>query len=330
MKADNSTFGRFKAGDTDIVIDDVAAIAKEAGDAIMAIYNGTSEADWKKIADFKADGSPLTKADTTANKIICDALRKKYPRIPIVSEENKIASHEERKKWTHFWCVDPLDGTKEFIKRNGQFTVNIGLVAGDSPLAGVVYVPAAADGPVMYKGVKGLGPPVREIDDPLGYDSYKSIFCKTFDESDAGLTVVASASHGSPETEAFIGKYKDCKRLSKGSSLKLLMVAEGAAHVYPRLAPTSEWDTCAAQAIVECAGGEVLQFAGGKECDAGKPVVYGKEHPLNPFFVVYGKRETRKAPSKKKDLLEDGSGVNVPAVAAGVLGLGALAFLALS
>ena len=171
---------------------------------------------------------------------------------------------------------------------------------------------------------------MREIDDPLGYDSYKSIFCKTFDESDAGLTVVASASHGSPETEAFIGKYKDCKRLSKGSSLKLLMVAEGAAHVYPRLAPTSEWDTCAAQAIVECAGGEVLQFAGGKECDAGKPVVYGKEHPLNPFFVVYGKRETRKAPSKKKDLLEDGSGVHVPAVAAGVLGLGALAFLALS
>ena len=92
MKADNSTFGRFKAGATDIVIDDVAAIAKEAGDAIMAIYNGTSEADWKKIADFKADGSLLTKADTTANKIICDALRKKYPRIPIVSEENKIAA----------------------------------------------------------------------------------------------------------------------------------------------------------------------------------------------------------------------------------------------
>ena len=100
------------------------------------------------------------------------------------------------------------------------------------------------------------------------------------------------------------------------------MVAEGAAHVYPRLAPTSEWDTCAAQAIVECAGGEVLQYDGGKACDAGNPVVYGKEHPLNPFFVVYGKRE--------KDLLEGGSGVNVPAVAAGVLGLGALAFLALS
>lgn len=96
--------------------------------------------------------------------------------------------YEERKDWEWFWCVDPLDGTKEFVKRNGQFTVNIGLVKGTSPFAGVVYVPAAEDGPVMYKGVKGLGPPVREIDDPLGYDSYKSCFCKAFTEADAGLT----------------------------------------------------------------------------------------------------------------------------------------------
>ena len=158
MKADNSTFGRFKAGDTDIVIDDVAAIAKEAGNAIMAIYNGTSEADWKKIADFKADGSPLTKADTTANKIICDALRKKYPRIPIVSEENKIASHEERKKWTHFWCVDPLDGTKEFIKRNGQFTVNIGLVAGGFAARGCRLRPCSCRRSRDVQGRQGPGP----------------------------------------------------------------------------------------------------------------------------------------------------------------------------
>lgn len=330
MKADNSTFGRFTAGATQISIDDVAAIAKEAGDAIMAIYNGTSEADWAKIADFKSDGSPLTRADTTANKIICDALRRKYPLIPIVSEEDPVPSFAERKTWTHFWCVDPLDGTKEFIKRNGQFTVNIGLVEGEKPLAGVVYVPAAQDGPVMFKGVKGDGLPIREIDDPLGYDAYKTIRCKTFDESDSGLTVVASASHGSPETEAFIAKYKDCKRLFKGSSLKLLMVASGEAHVYPRLAPTSEWDTCAAQAIVECAGGQVLQFAGGKACDAGKPVVYGKAHPLNPFFVVYGAREARRAPAKKKDLFEGGGGLDVKVVGACALGLGALAFLALA
>ena len=112
--------------------------------------------------------------------------------------------------------------------------------------------------------------------------------------------------------------------------MKLLMVASGEAHVYPRLAPTSEWDTCAAQAIGVCAGGSVLQFAGGKECDAGKPVVYGKAHPLNPFFVVYGAREVRRAPAKKKDLLEGGGGVSMPVVGACALGLGALAFLALA
>eukprot|EP00629_Pelagomonadales_sp_RCC1024_P009145 CAMPEP_0119266168 /NCGR_PEP_ID=MMETSP1329-20130426/4750_1 /TAXON_ID=114041 /ORGANISM="Genus nov. species nov., Strain RCC1024" /LENGTH=227 /DNA_ID=CAMNT_0007266035 /DNA_START=159 /DNA_END=838 /DNA_ORIENTATION=+ len=213
MKADNSTFGRFSAGGHEIVLDEVAAIAKRGGDAIMDIYNNTPLAEWKAIADFKADGSPLTKADTTANKIICDALRElragrvcapscahparrvsaarvearpaardqgaRYPKIPIMSEEFKMAPYAERQAWTHFWCVDPLDGTKEFIKRNGQFTVNIGLVAGTAPIAGVVYVPAAADGPVMYKGAKGLGPPVREVDDPLGYDSFKSIFVKT-------------------------------------------------------------------------------------------------------------------------------------------------------
>ena len=320
MKADNSTFGRFKAGATDIVIDDVAAIAKEAGNAIMAIYNGTSEADWKKIADFKADGSPLTKADTTANTIICDALKAAYPKIPIMSEENKLLPYAERKGWAYFWCVDPLDGTKEFIKRNGQFTVNIGLVKGTSPLAGVVYVPAAEDGPVMYKGVKGLGPPVREIDDPLGYDSYKSIFCKAFDEKDAGLTLVASASHNTPETDAFVAKYKDAKLQSKGSSLKLLMVAEGAAHIYPRLAPTSEWDTCAAQAIVECAGGEVLQHAGGKDCEPGKPVAYNKPEALNPFFVVYGKREERKVIVKKDvDLGGGGSAGPSPVIVLGLV-----------
>lgn len=222
-------------------------------------------------------------------------------------------------------------------------------------------MPAAADGPVMYKGVKGLGPParrpsgnrrrrdvprgdvstavvvsraelgsqVREVDDPLGYDSYKSIFCKTFDETDAGLTIVASASHNTPETEAFIGKYKDCKKESKGSSLKLLMVAEGAAHVYPRLAPTSEWDTCAAHAIVECAGGEVLQHAGGKDCNPGASVEYNKPHPLNPFFVVYGKREVRKA-VKKKDAISSAGGGPSPLVLGGVLAVAVVGYLFLA
>ena len=184
----------------------------------------------------------------------------------------------------YFWCVDPLDGTKEFIKRNGQFTVNIGLVKDGAPIAGVVFVPAAPDGPLMYKGVVGHGPPVRETK-----DSHESIFCKEFAETDAGLTLVASASHNSPETDAFIAKYTEARRINKGSSLKLLMVAEGAAHIYPRLAPTCEWDTCAAHAIVLCAGGSVVQHAGGKACNPGKPVEYNKPEALNPYFVVYGK-----------------------------------------
>ncbi|KAJ1459565.1 hypothetical protein M885DRAFT_510691 [Pelagophyceae sp. CCMP2097] len=297
----------------------------------MKIYTETPLSAWKAIADFKADGSPLTNADRQANDIICAALRARYPKIPIMSEENKLAPYEERKDWEYFWCVDPLDGTKEFIARNGEFTVNIGLCKNGEPIAGVVLVPAAPDGPVMYKGVVGLGPPVREVDDPLGYDSYKSIFCKAFQESDEGLTVVASKSHNTPETDAFVAKYKNPKVESKGSSLKLLMVAEGRAHVYPRLAPTSEWDTCAAHAIVLCAGGQVLQHAGGVACDAGKPMVYNKPNVLNPFFVVYGKREARPTGPKKDVDLGGGGSIRMPLLLVAVaVALSAAAYVALA
>lgn len=313
MNADKSTFGRFKAGSVRINIDDVAAIAKEAGDAIMKIYNGTPLDQWQSISQQKSDGSPLTLADSAANEIICRQLMARYPSIPIISEENAMKSYAERRRWEYFWCVDPLDGTKEFVKRNGQFTVNIGLCHQQAPIAGVVYVPATA---VMYKGVKGLGPPVRETDDPLGYDSYKSIFCSVFEESDEGLKIVASASHNTPETAAFIGKYKEPKLKTYGSSLKLLMVAEGEAHIYPRLAPTMEWDTCAAHAIVECAGGQVLQHPGNYDghpgdCQPGKPLLYNKPDCHNPFFVVYGKRQAKVTGHKKDVDLGMSSGSNL-------------------
>lgn len=304
MQGDDSTFGKFKVGGVDIAIDDVAAIARQAGDKIMEIYNAPDFAE--KIKDPKADGSPLTQADLEANNIICTALKKLYPTIPIISEENANAPYSERKDWEIFWCVDPLDGTKEFIKRNGDFTVNIGLCVKGAPHAGVVYCPAL-DPPVIYKGVKNDGFPIKEECDAVGgaagYDSFKTIQPKVFSEADENLVVVASASHGSPETEAFIGKFKNARRVERGSSLKLLMVAEGAAHVYPRLAPTSEWDTCAAQAIVECAGGKVLQVVGGAHpCEAGAPVRYNKENLLNPYFVVYGKVIERKAKVAKKEV----------------------------
>ena len=339
MEATDATFGKFKAGkytsiilakellglylamtaltffalclgNVDIVIDDIAKVAKAAGDRIMEIYNAPDFAE--KIIDPKADGSPLTVADLEANRIIVDGLKELYPSIPIITEESKVAPYETRKDWEYFFCVDPLDGTKEFIKRNGQFTVNIGLVEKESPIAGVVYCPAL-DPPVMYKGNKFNadgstgGPPVKEECDAVGgaagYDSFKAIFPKKFSEEDENLILVASSSHNTPETDAFCAKYKNHKRIERGSSLKLLMVAEGNAHIYPRFAGTYEWDTCAAQAIVECAGGKVLQKAGNpelEECEPEKPVKYNKENLKNPFFVVYGNVVIRPKKAKKK------------------------------
>jgi len=227
----------------------------------------------------------LTAADLAANKIICDSLTAKYPDIPIISEENKMADYSTRKDYKYFFLVDPLDGTKEFIKRNGQFTVNIGLCDGNKPVLGVVRCPAL---PIAetYSGVVGQGANME--DDADRYPM--SIRAKEFSEDDTGLKVVASLSHSNPETEAFIAKYKGAALTSMGSSLKLLLVAAGKAHVYPRLAPTSEWDTCAAHAVVLAAGGEVVQHPG------GAPLAYNKPDILNPHFVVYGKRKAPAPP----------------------------------
>lgn len=337
MDADDSTFGRFAlnfksghypmeagaeaaSGEVAIVLDDVAKIAQDAGDKIMEFYNAP-DFEEKIEKDEKGDGSPLTQADLAANKIICDGLKKLYPNIPIVSEENKQLPYEERKKWKYFWCVDPLDGTKEFIKRNGQFTVNIGLCQDKSPIAGVVFCPAL-DPPLMYKGYTGAPPAVKEeVGYAGGYDSFKAIFPKAFDPAvDSGITVVASASHNSPETEAFISKFNSPKTTSMGSSLKLLMVADGQAHIYPRLAPTMEWDTCAAHAIVKCGQvsgnfATVTQHEGDMPCTPGAEVEYNKENQRNPYFVVSGPQVKKVVKKKKKVGLGGG---NEKAAAGGI------------
>mmetsp|Transcript_13317 Transcript_13317/g.20793 ORF Transcript_13317/g.20793 Transcript_13317/m.20793 type:complete len:355 (-) Transcript_13317:190-1254(-) len=271
----------YNCGGTVVRVDDVAEIAVAAGEAIMEIYK--NEKDWD--AKLKGDNTPLTAADLAANKIICDSLTAKYPDIPIISEENKMADYSTRKDYKYFFLVDPLDGTKEFIKRNGQFTVNIGLCDGNKPVLGVVRCPAL---PIAetYSGVVGQGANME--DDADRYPM--SIRAKEFSEDDTGLKVVASLSHSNPETEAFIAKYKGAALTSMGSSLKLLLVAAGKAHVYPRLAPTSEWDTCAAHAVVLAAGGEVVQHPG------GAPLAYNKPDILNPHFVVYGKRKAPAPP----------------------------------
>ncbi|MCT7560539.1 3'(2'),5'-bisphosphate nucleotidase CysQ [Aliarcobacter butzleri] len=243
-------------------IEDLKIIALKAGDIIMEIYNK----DFK--IEYKNDKSPLTEADLKSNELICSELSRIYSNIPIMSEENKEIPYEIRKGWEYYFCVDPIDGTKEFIKKNGEFTVNIALIRKNTPVLGVVYAPALnelywADGLNSFKNNQKL--PLR-----INQTSKNKLF------------VVASKSHLSSETQEFIDNIdsKEIEQLSKGSSLKLCMVAAGKADIYPRLAPTMEWDTAAADAIVRCSRKMTYQY------ENNEPVVYNKEDLLNPWFVV--------------------------------------------
>jgi len=252
----------------------IVAIAKEAGDAIMEIYNQ----DFK--IDYKDDKSPLTEADTKSNKIICEALEKAYPEIPLLSEENKAETYEVRKNWEYFWLIDPIDGTKEFIKKNGEFTVNIALIHKDTPVLGVVYAPALKD---IYKAKKGDG----------AFKNGQKLPLTVNETPEKSLSVVASKSHLSEETQAFIDEIakstESIEQVSKGSSLKLVMVAEGSADIYPRLAPTMEWDTAAADAVVRESGKMTYQYNPTFKIQHSTsliPVVYNKNNLLNPWFIV--------------------------------------------
>ena len=248
------------------LLNDIVDIAKQAGDAIMVVYNSD---DFN--VELKNDDSPLTKADIAANDIIVAALKKLTPELPILSEESAKAPYETRKHWTKFWLVDPLDGTKEFIKRNGEFTVNIALIENSAPILGVVYAPVLKH---TYSGAKGLGAFKQEENNPPQK-------IKAADHQGQKLKVVASRSHAGPDLQAFLDKLADYDVISMGSSLKLCLVAEGKAHLYPRLGPTMEWDTAAAHALVNAAGGQVLNLE--KE-----PLQYNKENLLNPNFIVTG------------------------------------------
>jgi len=244
-----------------IVIKDIENIALDAGNTIMEIYNRDFS------IEYKDDKSPLTEADLASNEVIIKALEKYN--IPILSEEGKLIAYDERKEWEYYWCIDPIDGTKEFIKKNGEFTVNIALIHKDTPILGVVYAPAMND---MYIAKKGEG----------AFKNGEKLPLKTNPDLKQKMSVVASKSHLSDETQAFIDALdtKEIEQVSKGSSLKLCMVAEGEADIYPRLAPTMEWDTAAADAVVREAGKMTYQF------ENELPVVYNKENLLNPWFVV--------------------------------------------
>ena len=249
---------------------EVGEIARRAGAAILDIYE--NEEDFG--VEHKADDSPLTRADKASNDVINAGLEVLSFQAPIVSEENREVPYETRKDYDHYWLVDPLDGTKEFIKRNGEFTVNIALVHEQRAVLGVVYVPVFDE---LYWAAKGLG--AHLVKDGVS----KPIEANRFQMTDAGLRVVASRSHLNEETKAFVEALNEPELVSKGSSLKLLLLASGEAELYPRIAPTSEWDTAAAQIVLEEAGGQVLQHG------TTEPVIYNKENLLNPYFVAYGK-----------------------------------------
>lgn len=250
--------------------------ALEAGNRIMEIY---------ATDDFgieaKSDNSPLTKADLAAHHVIVEHLEKTG--IPILSEEGKDLSYSERSEWTNLWIVDPIDGTKEFINRNGEFTVNTALISNHKPVAGVVFIPALGE---MYFSTREIGSykatellPNGKLSDWI-YIAKKLPLART----NRPYTVVASKSHLSDETKAYIETleeiHPDLACISKGSSLKLCMVAEGSADCYPRFAPTMEWDTAAGQAICEHAGCSVIDW------NTKSPLLYNREHLLNPWFLV--------------------------------------------
>ncbi len=266
----------------DIKVEIICNIARQAGDAIMAIYEGDH------AVEYKDDNSPLTAADKASHEVIMAGLQKKFPNIPILSEEGKDIPYEERKDWDRFWLVDPLDGTKEFIKRNGEFTVNIALIENQQPVLGVVYVPVQEK---LYLGVVGEGAWIQEQGSSY-QESGSTLEPETLNplpafqpiqvrqaDNDKGLTVVMSRSHPSPELEEYLKDINVATALPVGSSLKLCVVAEGKADLYPRLGPTMEWDTAAGHAVVIAAQGNVRT----KE---GNSLSYNKISLLNPYFIV--------------------------------------------
>ncbi|HXE49402.1 MAG TPA: 3'(2'),5'-bisphosphate nucleotidase CysQ [Ramlibacter sp.] len=248
------------------LLEDVIAVARKAGEAIMQVYAGQIE-----IAT-KDDASPVTQADQKAEQVICAALHVLTPDIPVVAEEAFSAGN----LWDladRFWLVDPLDGTREFINRNGEFTVNIALIEGGRPVLGVVYAPALNK---LYAGAADVGSFVEE-------GERREIACRKVPAD--GLTVVSSRSHGDEQAlDRLLAGRKVAVRANAGSSLKLCMVAAGEADLYPRLGRTMEWDIAAGHAIVAAAGGRVTDLAGSE-------LTYSKPGFENPHFLVWGRQQ---------------------------------------
>ncbi len=248
-------------------------------DELLQLATQAAEAACKEITDVynsgdfqteaKGDNSPLTLADKRAHIAIVSILRSSN--LPVLSEEGKYIPYEERKHWKRFWLVDPLDGTKEFLKRNGEFTVNIALIENQKPIVGVVAIPVNGD---VFYAQQGMGAFVKRNGRIIVLPKRSPI-----DRKKSRIRVVASRSHMNEETQTFIQSLSEPTLVSQGSSLKFMLLAEGKADVYPRFAPTMEWDTAAAHAIVNEAGISVFQK------DTAIPLLYNKQDLLNPYFI---------------------------------------------
>ncbi|QTL36761.1 3'(2'),5'-bisphosphate nucleotidase CysQ [Pseudoalteromonas viridis] len=249
--------------DTDL-LEEIVNLAQRAGDKILTIYAKDFN------VEYKDDKSPVTDADLAANEVITAGLQTLTPDLPILSEESAEISWQERQTWQRYWLVDPIDGTKEFIKKNGEFTVNIALIENGEPVMGVVHAPALN---VSYFAANSIGA-FKECGEAR-------IELKVTRKDNQGtIQVVGSRSHPSPDLADYLKQFDDVNMVPKGSSLKLCLVAESAADVYPRLGPTSEWDTGAGHAVAKIAGATVTQLD-------GSPLLYNqKESYLNPYFVV--------------------------------------------
>ena len=248
------------------LLDHLIDISRLAGNEILDVYNGTIE------VTLKDDLSPLTDADRKSNAVITKKLLELYPDIPILSEEGKEINFEERKGWDLFWLIDPLDGTKEFIKRNGEFTVNIALIKNGSPIAGIVYTPTKK---TFWYGADEVGSFKIENDSNPERISVKDCI-------DEPIKIVSSRSHPSPKLQNYLDRFQNYKMVNMGSSLKICLVADGTAHIYPRLGPTMEWDSGAGHAVLKYAGGFLTDTTTGNE------LVYNKEILKNPDFICYG------------------------------------------
>lgn len=255
---------------TDYQIEQLNSVAKSAGQAIMSVYQRDDVG-----IQHKADDSPLTQADLAAHQVIAEGLKALFPSVPQLSEEAADIPFSERRQWSEYWCIDPLDGTKEFINRNGDFTVNIALIQQGKPVFGVIYIPVTEE---LYWGGSNYGAFKQQ------HQHTEAISCRPLGDE---LVLIASRRHGQDKNDRLLAnldsRFQQVATLNRGSSLKMCMIAEGKADFYPRLFPTSEWDTAASQAIVEAAGGLLVN------AETLQPLRYNQKDDLtNPYFLVFG------------------------------------------